>query len=343
MADALISGPVLRPARVLGVPAGRGTAELEILEGPLAGRTVAGVFYPEMGPAPARGAAVLANTVGLEMELGTGGVAIILPTQGGEVPENENHFVKLPYTPLQFPVPPAPQAEDLAGVPVVVLPLHSHLAPACCAAADLRPGCQVVFVWQEGGALPVAFSRSVPVLRDKDLLHAVVSCGNCFGGDLESPNVYSGLLAAAVDADLVLVGIGPGVVGTASAGGHGGMSAAVALNAACSLGARPVLAPRLSEADARGRHRGLSHHTRDVLSAALGECRVVVPGGFRDTLGTADIPDRHPLRDVGYGASGLEGRFGVTFESMGRRYEQDPVFFDAAAAAVALALRGEPA
>jgi hypothetical protein len=104
----------------------------------------------------------VANTVGLEMGLGTGGVAVILPSAGADsVPVNANHFVKLPYTPLQFPAPPPPQAEELSGVPVAVLPLHSHLAPACCAAASLRPGCRVAFVWQEGGALPVSLSNTV--------------------------------------------------------------------------------------------------------------------------------------------------------------------------------------
>ena len=135
------------------------------------------------------------------------------PAAGGMVPPNENHFVKLPYTPLQAPAAPPLQAEGLEKVPVVVLPLHSHLAPACCKAAALRPDLRVSFVWQEGGALPVAFSGSVRRLRDLDLLHTVVSSGNCSGGDVEAPNIYAGLLAAAAVSDLILVGIGPGVVG----------------------------------------------------------------------------------------------------------------------------------
>ncbi|HEX2728273.1 MAG TPA: DUF3866 family protein, partial [Rubrobacteraceae bacterium] len=212
----------MRNARVIDVQAFHHTARIELLDGPLAGEIRWAVFYPEMGPAPNPEDSVLVNTVGLEMGLGTGGLAVILPPAGGQTPVNVDHFVKLPYTPLQFPVSPAPQATSLQGVPVIVLPLHSHLAPACCAAADLRPGLRVAFVWQEGGALPVAFSHSARTLRDKGLLHAVVSCGNCFGGDLESPNVYSGLLAAAAAADVVVVGIGPGVIGTHAPFGHGG-------------------------------------------------------------------------------------------------------------------------
>ena len=310
---------------------------LEVLEGPLQGEEVAGLFYRGMGEPPEIGDTVVANTVGLEMGLGTGGVAPILPAVShGAAPENEDHFVKLPYTPLQFPAPPATQAESLQGVPVLVLPLHSHLGPACCAAADLRPGSKISFIWQEGGALPVAFSDAVRRLKDKDLLHAVVSSGNCFGGDAETPNVYSGLLAAAAISDVVLVGIGPGVVGTGSPYGHGGMSAATALNAAHALGALPVLAPRISAADLRERHRGVSHHTRTVLDSALVGCRVAIPQSA--AISTDGLPERHSYIPVAYGAGGLEDRFRVTFQSMGRTYGEDPIFFDAAAAAVSLAL-----
>jgi len=335
----LTSRPVLRRALVLAVSAGR--AQVEVLEGPLAGESVPALFYPQLGDPPQAGEEVTANTVGLEMRLGTGGFAVLLPeATDASAPANENHFVKLPYTPLQFPVPPPPQAEDLAGVPVVVLPLHSHLAPACCAVASLRPGCRTAFLWQEGGALPVSLSGSVWELRGRGLLHSVVSAGSCFGGDVEAPNAYAGLLAAAgqeAGAELVLAGIGPGVVGTAGAYGHGGMAAAVALNAATALGAQPVLAPRLSAADPRERHRGVSHHTRAVLRATLAACRVAFPAGCG--IPAEGLPEHHAYAFVEASAAGSEGRFGVTFESMGRRYYDDPVFFDAAVAAVALALR----
>lgn len=317
-----------------------GIVELRILGGPFRGEAVPGLVVGCCVPEP--GEEVLANTVGIEMGLGTGGVAFIAPgCSSWDTLENRNHFIKLPYTPLQFPAPPPEQAAGLEGVPVAVLPLHSHLAPACCAAAVLRPGARVAFVWQEGGALSVPFSRMSGELNRLGLLHTVVSCGSCFGGDIEAPNIYSGLLAGAADADLVLVGIGPGVVGTATTYGHGGMAAALALNAAVSLGAEPVLAPRISFADQRKRHRGLSHHVLAVLQTALAGCRVALPesasGSFDHKLADK-IPERHVLEPVSYGAAGLEERFGVTFESMGRGYTEDPAFFDAAAAAVALSL-----
>lgn len=327
---------MVRAARVLGVSWG-GTWELELLDGPLEGERVPGLSYRQLGPTPQAGETVLVNTLGIEMGLGTGGFAVVLPDRGGEAPTNRDHFVKLPYTPLQFPAVPPDQAEDLNGRLVVVLPLHSHLAPACCAVADLRPGCRVSFVWQEGGALPVALSDTVRKLKERGLLHGVVSSGNCFGGDVEAPNLYSALLAAAEVSEMVLVGIGPGILGTGTAYGHGGMSAATALNAACSLGARPVLAPRISGADVRSRHRGLSHHTGSALQAALGEVRVAMPAAAKG-IAVEELPARHSYPTVPYGAAGSEERFGLTFESMGRTYPEDEVFFDAPAAAVALAL-----
>lgn len=347
----MTSGTPLRRARVLSVePAGAAPAafqvRLEVLEGPLQGRELPGFSYPALGPPPQAGSVVQINTLGPEMGLGTGGGAFVLPEAGqhgaNNPPHNANHFVKLPYTPLQTPALPAEQARSLRDVPVVVLPLHSHLAPAVTAVATaVNSDLRVAFVWQEGGALPVGFSRTARELRAAGLLAAVVSCGNCFGGDLEAPNVYSGLLAAARVADVVLCGIGPGVVGTAAVHGHGGMSAAVAMNAAVALEGEPVLAPRLSYADDRERHRGLSHHSRAIIGGALGSCRVALPQSAGE-LDLSDLPARHEYRLVRASAAGLEARFGLTFTSMGRGYHQDPVFFDAAVAAVKLALGPGP-
>ncbi len=326
---------VLRQCRVVSRGVVDGRVELDLLDGPLAGETHPGVVYPELGDIPTPGETVLANTAGIEMGLGTGGLAFVLPTAGGESPTNNDHFMKLPYTPLQFPVSQSQQATTLEDVPVVVLPLHSHLAPACCAVADLRPGARVALVWQEGGALPVGVSRICQELKELGLLHAVVSCGSCFGGDLESANVYSGLLTAAAVADVVLVGIGPGVVGTSTSHAHGGMSAAISANASVSLGAEPVFAPRVSNADARARHQGISHHTLAALEATLVGCRIALPNGIEQPSG---VSSRHSFIPMDRDARGLEERFGVVFRSMGRLYNEDPVFFDAAAAAVALCL-----
>src|SRR5438874_2328406 len=94
-------------------------------------------------------------------------------------------------------------------------------------------------------------------------------------GDDVIVNVQAGELALgwcrAEEADAVVCAIGPGIVGTETSLGHGGVVAAEAVNAAAALGGRAVLAPRVSGADPRERHRGLSHHTQAVLRLCLAE------------------------------------------------------------------------
>ena len=143
----------------------------------------------------------------------------------------------------------------LGGMPVVCCSLHSQVAPVCAALAGLR----VVYVQLEGGALPVALSDTVRELRACGLVEAVATVGACFGGDIECVSVWSALAwAKASGAEAAVCAIGPGIVGTGTRLGHGGTAAATAANAALALGGRPVLAARVSEADPRERHRGVS-------------------------------------------------------------------------------------
>ncbi len=110
--------------------------------------------------------------------------------------------------------------------------------------------------------------------------------------------------------------IGPGIVGTGSRLGHGGLAAAIAANAAGSLGGRPVIAARVSDADPRERHRGLSHHTQAVLDLCLADVLV------------AEEADGEDWRDA---------CAGLPLEHMGRGPDDDPAFFAAAFAAGRLA------
>ena len=67
-----------------------------------------------------------------------------------------------------------------------------------------------------------------------------------------------------------MVGPGPGILGSATRLGHGGMAALDAAHAALALGLPTLLCPRLSSSDERDRHRGLSHHTAVGARAAAG-------------------------------------------------------------------------
>src|SRR5690606_23688994 len=173
------------------------------------------------------------------------------------------------------------EKSDLAGLPVVIAGLHSQLAPAAAALRlALGPRATLVYVMTDGGALPLAFSGLVRRLIQAGLLDKTVTVGHAFGGDLEAVTLFSGLLAArwALGADAAVVAMGPGVVGTGTKFGTTAVEAGQHADAAAILGGRPVAAPRLSFADPRPRHRGVSHHTLTAFGVvAQRRCTVVVP------------------------------------------------------------------
>lgn len=221
-------------------------------------------------------------------------------------------------------------------MPVLVLPLHGHLAPAAWAADQASPELKVGYVQTAGGALPGALSRDVAKLRERDLLCGHITAAPTYGGEHEALSVAGALDAAAngLGWGVALVGPGPGIIGSETRLGHGGMAALDNAHAALALGLPTVLSPRLSEADPRQRHRGVSHHTLAVLELLLGSVEVAVPegdAGIASRLAEA-AGDRHEVRVVetdltGYTASGLPAR------TMGRDLEEDRLFFAAALAA----------
>src|SRR2546421_5729164 len=251
---------------------GRVTAVVSRVEG-LARIEVDGVpcvAYPRLTGPVALGDDVVVNVQARELELGSGGfdVLYVNVTRGLELPaENGAHVMKLPYTPGQVSVLHGEEGSELPealdGLPVVCCSLHSQVAPVC---AGIGPGLRVAYVQLPGGALPVSLSDTLRTLRERGLVAVTVAVDACLDGDVHCVSAASALLWCRAEGfDIVVCGIGPGVVGTGSSFGHGGLAAAVAANAASALGGAPVLAARASERDARDRHRGVSHHTRDVL------------------------------------------------------------------------------
>jgi hypothetical protein len=319
------------------------------------------ICYPELtGPVRA-GDRVVLNTTAVHLGLGTGGLHFVIAVEEGPDLDTDGpgHLMKLRYTPLQAKVQaveeggPAEEvmqdAESLEGIPVVWIPLHSMLAPAV--AGSRAAGAQrVAFVMTDHAALPASLSRALSRLRESGLLDAVITTGQAFGGDLEAVSVFSGLIAArvAVGADVIVVGDGPGSAGTATPWGASSLDSAMALNAAGILEGRPVAALRVSFADPRERHRGVSHHSLTALSrVALVPAHVAVPvleGHQRtavwDALTEAKLEDRHQLVEVtGQPALDLLAEAGIQPESMGRGVADDPAFFLAPGAAGVLAGR----
>ncbi len=288
---------------------------------------------------------VIVNVEALDLGLGSGGLDIVhvnlsrgLGSEGAGGPE----VIKLNYTSIQHPVVPVERSEEeiasggAASVPVLVIPLHGQLAPSAWAAGQVTPGLRIGYVQTAGGALPGRISRDVAQLRSLGILCGHVTAGPAYGGELEGLSV-----AGAIDAAVhrlrwhgVIVGPGPGIIGSATHYGHGGMEALDNAHAALALGLPTLLSPRLSEADPRPRHRGVSHHTATVLGLLLDGVEVPVPDGA-DAEGAVLrtlAGERHRVRshgaDVdGYASSGLPTR------TMGRGIEEDRIFFAAALAA----------
>ena len=305
---------------------------------------------------------VIVNTEALDVGLGSGGFDVVHVnlTRGLEgTGAAGSHVMKLNYTSLQHPVAPlepeldADDGAEGVAMPVLVMHLHGQLAPALWAAARAREGLRIGFLQTPGGALPGGLSKDVADLRERGLLDGHVTAGAAHGGEREAISVAGGIDAAArvLRWDACVAGPGPGILGSASRLGHGGLAALDAAHAALALGMPTLLAPRLSSSDPRPRHRGLSHHSRTVLELLLAPVRVPVPeietegwpllgpdapeGGSRqealeDLI--AVTKGRHDLAVegvdlAGYAASGLPTR------TMGRDLEQDPLFFAAALAA----------
>jgi hypothetical protein len=324
----------------LSLRRGEVTAVLERAEG-LARIEVDGqacVAYPLLTGPVALGDEVLVNVQARELGLGSGGFDVLYAnlTRGlGLAAEPGMHVMKLPYTPLQFATRHGeedialPKMPVLEGTIVVACSLHSQVAPVCAALRGVR----VAYVQLPGGALPVPLSDSVRALKRAALIELTVAAGACFGGGVDTVNVYSALaVARAREAQVVVCAVGPGVVGTGTPLGHGGMAAAEAIAATLALGGTAVLAARISEHDSRERHRGLSHHTGDVLSLERGSYEVAWPSGCP----AGDPPEGATEVDV---PEWREVCAGLPLEHMGRGADDDPWFFAAAFAAGKLARR----
>jgi hypothetical protein len=307
------------------------------------------------GPAQV-GDRVVINTTAVELALGSGGYHFVyLNLERPEQPlQGAGHIMKLRYTPLQLRVLAVEEqasphhevmteASSLFGMPVVVAELHSMLAPVVLTIKKEKPGTRLAYVMTDGGALPASFSKSVRTLTEMGLLCGTVTTGHAFGGDLESVTIHSGLLAARhiLHADAVILCMGPGVTGTATPFGFSGLETGDNINRTHSLGGRPVMLPRLSFADLRPRHQGLSHHTITALTkAALAPADVTLPQlmpaeneRVDSQLKTAAIGEKHRIyRYSDLSLAHLEPQQQLC-STMGRTLLDDPAFFLAAVAA----------
>jgi hypothetical protein len=319
---------------------------------------VRALAYPELVGMPRAGDEVLLNTTALALGLGTGGYALVITVLSRDVAPRDvtgpGHVVKARYTPLQGTVLGVDEeasphraamaaTTSLGGMPVVICDLHSALPAVVAGVREAAPQARIAYVMTDGGALPIWFSRTVAGLRAAGALAGTVTAGQAFGGDLEAVTLHSALLAAraVLAADITVVAQGPGNLGVGTPWGFSGVAAGEAVNAVAALDGRPVASLRLSDADPRERHRGISHHSRTAYGrVALAAADVVVPAALPEPLASdverdlAEFGGRH--RVVRVPVAGLEQALRaspVPLSTMGRGLDEDVAYFLAAAAA----------
>lgn len=291
------------------------------------------------------------NITAVELGLGTGGRHFVIPESFADQSKSSGHIMKLRYTPWQFSVLAAEEAASpfhdclteatsLEGTPVVAAPLHSMLPGiilgfrSCLAYTP-----KIAYIMTDAAALPIALSGLVRELKAKELLDLTITAGQAFGGDLEAVSIPSALLTAyqAIKPDLIIVALGPGIVGTGTKLGFSGIEQSWVLDLTARLGGIPVAAPRISFADLRERHRGLSHHSLTILNLANNPAFIgldqELPGEDLETVKSLlkknDLIDRHQwyLVKTPNDSLRLFSDFGLRVTTMGRGIKDDPWFF----------------
>lgn len=296
---------------------------------------------------------MVVNTTAVDRGLGTGGLHVVHCNLSApeRAETGAGHIMAVRYMSEQLDTGSweehgagAEELPDLSGVRVALCVLHSHVAALAIGVrhalgASAEGG--LAYVMSDQAALPLALSDNVAAFRRRGLFDITISAGQAFGGDLEAVTVASGVHAAAsAGHPRVVVGAGPGHVGTGTALGFSALEMAGHGSVLARLGAEVALVVRASSADPRDRHSGVSHHTRTL--ARLMPAGVVIPlpngwdlapewlaGTLVEPVALNPIDLRRALADMG-----------LTVETMGRSIGDDDQAMAALGAAAAWLANG---
>ncbi|WZL74913.1 DUF3866 family protein [Clostridiaceae bacterium 35-E11] len=306
---------------------------------------------------------LLLNTTAVDLNLGTGGYHFVIANtqkydkdlcQGG-------HIMKLRYTPYQVKVFSAEEQDSkfhhifnefksLNDMPVIVGTLHSMLSPIIEVLKNDKKDIKIAYIMTDGAALPISFSHMVKKLKEKQLLCGTITIGNAFGGDLDCVNIYNGLIAAKeiLKCDIAIVTMGPGIVGTGTKYGFSGIEQGAIIDAVNDLGGIPIAIPRISFADSRSRHKGISHHSITVLDKIAKTKAVIGIPHFEEKkhqyicaqIYNTKIEEKHNMIyiDPSTTINILENAT-LKMSTMGRSFQEDMEYFITAGVSAQLAIK----
>jgi len=290
----------------------------------------------------------------MELELGTGGYHFVIynfNNKSQKITKDSGHIMKLRYTPLQIKCFTAEEQssrfheefnnfKSLDKAIFIVGTLHSMLAPIAAVIKWLRPDLNISYIMTDAGALPLHFSKTVKLLKDKNIINNTITVGHAFGGDFECVNIYTGIIAskAIAKSDITIITMGPGIVGTGTKYGFSGIEQGYIIDAVNNLGGTSFAVPRISFADKRDRHRGISHHTITVLKEITNtKTNLVLPileGEHEEFINMQikenNIEDKHNIiYENGSDVVKALDYYGLEVRTMGREYKDDMAFFQA--------------
>ena len=337
------------------------SADVQWLKVAIGAEEFSAVNYPSITGMVKPGDEVVLNTTAMEQGLGTGGSHFVMLNLAGmeSTAEEQGHIMKLRYTPYQIKVLAVEEQtnphhskisnfKSLDGMPIMIGSLHSKLAPAALGYKLMNPKGRLVYIMTDGGALPIAFSKTVATLKKLGLIDTTITVGHAFGGDYEAVNVYSGLIAAkeVLNANAVIICMGPGIVGTGTKWGFTGIEQGEIINAVNILKGRAIAIPRITFKDKRDRHKGFSHHTLTILEqVALQSAEVCLPvlpmhesEFLKEQIRERKLEKKHTFVTIdARQVIGYAKHLKISLFTMGRSAEEEGYYFLAAGAAGFLA------
>ncbi|WP_216830466.1 DUF3866 family protein [Alkalihalobacterium elongatum] len=314
-------------------------------------------FFPEVQEQQE----IVVNITATELNLGTGGWDIVksIPHALSYQEEATNgHIMKARYMPNQHSILAVEAQESvdhslfhtsfsLSGKRILLAELHSMLPLVYGLMNSFSHNMKLTAIISDEAALPLKLSEHMRILDKEKNFHSI-TVGQAFGGEFEAINLITALQYAnqKLKSDVILIILGPGVVGTGTVYGFSGMELANWANIVNSLDGQPVWIPRVSFADKRERHYGISHHTLTPLKKFTWN-RSIVP---LPVLATEEkqkvleqqvksIQEKHSIiwvesKRYEHELKGALLSYPKQIKTMGRTYEDDPTFFYTVAAAV---------